>query len=150
MEQKKKRFRPSLTAYRELMMENIRLKGILGMLGDFETIVRDNAIYRQALINFSAMIRCKKDPAILIHGSDTCDCLIKILYDDIKKRWNEDSNKLYSENMAYERSNKILEDELERVRKTLAERDEEIRSLRAKIFRKKNESIFSRFFKKDV
>lgn len=149
MEQKKKRFRPTLRAYRELDRENKQLKEIVNSLSDFETIVRDNTVYRQALINFSSMIRVRKDPALLIQASEECDGLIGIVYNDIKKRWDEDANKLKVENETLKRSNKFLEDSrnrLEEENDELTHSNEEL-SFELKMLRKR--SFLKRLFNKE-
>lgn len=150
MEEKKKRWRPSLTAYRALEKELEKLKSNMIDFSkiDIEEIVRDNTIYRQALINFSSMIRCKKEPALLVQGSEDCDFLIDVVYKDIKGRWNEDADKLYIENCTLTKSNKLLEDEIQRLR----DRNSELQNHNAKLFKEnrtlKNRSLWERIWNK--
>ena len=74
------------------------LRDIIKGLGNMEEVVRDNVCYRQAMINFSSMIRARRDPAILCQGSEDCEAMIKMVYNDIRNRWDEDSDRLLQEN----------------------------------------------------
>lgn len=113
---------------------------------DLEQIIIDNTIYRQALINFSAMVRVRKEPALLIQGSEECEGLVKLLYNDIKARWDEDADKLLIENRAYERSNELMEEELNRLRAKCEELYSQNDALEKRLSLAENKSFLSRIF----
>lgn len=142
------RFRPTVKMYRELEKENNSLKELLGKMGDMEGIVRDNTIYRQALLNFHQMMRKKRDPALLVQGSEECDCLISIVYKDIVQCINTDVPGLIADNNALKKSNDLMEKELDRLRSCIKERTTVIENLRGQLARIKIRNLWSRIINK--
>lgn len=145
MEEKKKRVRPTVAQVKKLekelsdIKENYRLSlltnehqmeeitslrnALIECKTDYarvEEMAADIAIGRQALLNFSLMLRDgKKDPALLKQASEAFQPLISMVYGDIvnalpRKKVIE---KMRSELETLKQSNSLMEQELDRQRK---------------------------------
>ena len=94
MEEKKKRWRPSVREYRDLQSRYEGLQSVLKGLGDVEGVIRDNQCYRQMIINAVEMLRHNKfNPAVLCQGTSECNDLCRILHRGIvefRRKHNHD------------------------------------------------------------
>ncbi|UKK52685.1 hypothetical protein [Prevotella sp. E2-28] len=148
MEENKKRWCPSLTAYRELEEKNRALNEIVAQLGNVSEVVRENIVLRQAMMNFHTMIKSKKDPAILVQCGGMADSLIQLLYNDIKECRNADMNSLRIENKALSKYKVQLEEEIEKLRESLSESSNTIQAMDKEIYALCHRNLLERILNK--
>lgn len=150
-QEKKKRVRATWKMIRALEEKNTVLEETvkrLSSFSDIESAIRDNAIYRQAMINFSSMIRGRKEPAILLQGSKECDDFCSMVYDDIRKHWDDDVTSLKKKVKELKADLRRLSDILKSKREYIVTQSEVISNLENELHHERHRGFWSRVFNK--